>query len=66
MPVTAERPAAQRLGRNYNFWFDPEIAAAIEAFRKDQEIAMSYTSFFEAASKAFLRAKGYWPPRPPE
>lgn len=43
-------------------WVDDELADALQAYVDSTEPRVSKTSTIEAALRAFLREKGFWPP----
>ena len=61
----AKRP--NRSGSPLNFYVDEELRKALDAFIADynarNEHPASLRSTLEAALKAYLKGKGFWPPK---
>lgn len=69
MPAKKKSRKPVRSGLPVHAYVDPDVRAAMDRFIDDhnskQEHRASVTSTLEAALKAYLAGKGFWPPSPP-
>lgn len=61
-PSQTPQPAASRRGAALHVWLDPVLMKALDAYLESLEHPTTKTAVTEAALKALLRGKGFWPP----
>jgi hypothetical protein len=65
-PQQDDAPAPKKPARDgvsVQFWMDPELRDAADAYRNEQRYPVSRTALIETALKELLQREGRWPPK---